>query len=117
MLDVKPDVWGLSLIPKLHIKKKERTKFPKLCSAMHTEAHMHTCTYAHSQIHLSKTKEKGRKEIPGCCGRRQKMQTFRPLSFPFKTSVVYTQSPAVSYKVTRVEEAASDSPMQLSCLE
>lgn len=36
---------------------------------------------------------------------------------PFKTSVVYTQTPAVSYKVTRVEEAASDSPMQLSCLE
>lgn len=78
---------------------------------------MHTCTYVHSHIHLNKTKEGGREETPGCCGRRQKMQTFRPLSFPFKTSVVYTPSPAASYKVTRVEEAASDSPMQLSCLE
>lgn len=77
---MEPDVWGLSSIPKLHIKRKERTKFPKLCSAVHTEAHMHTHTYAHSQIHLSKTKEKGRKETPGCCGRKQKMQTFRPLT-------------------------------------
>lgn len=109
MLAVEPD--DTEFNPQLHMKKKERTKFLKLWSAMHTR------TFAHSYIHLNKTKEGGREETPGCCRRRQKMQTSRPLSFPCKTSVVYTPSPAASYKVTRVEEAASDSLMHLSCLE
>lgn len=38
-------------------------------------------------------------------------------SLPFQTSVVYTLSPVVSYKATRVGGVVSESSMQLSSLE